>query len=214
MNIKTTAESLFNALHNAKRFKGTDPVLPVLYGVHITTRRGHLVAEATDRYMIGQVLIEKDYEGKPVDLIISNDGLSQILYQFSRKGDRLGDVTIEQGEASNTIWVHQEYPGLKKSFEVTTHEAEYPDIDLIVQDGKNNASKEQAVKTAVNPRLLRAVAGIKDHRTKLGEPGVYIQPGDGNKPVFFAHMDHDGEAWVQGVLMPLRDQHLPDLKTF
>lgn len=188
--------------------------MPVLYGVHLRTLRGNLIAQATDRYMLAQVLVEKDYEGEAVDLVISGDGLGQILYQFGRKGDRLGDVTIEKGESANTVWVNQEYPGLKKSFEVTTYDGKYPDVDQIVQDAKSNANKEQAVRTAVAPRLLRAVAGVKDYRTTLGDPGVYIQPGDGNKPVFFAHMDHEANAWLQGAMMPLRDQSLPELKTF
>lgn len=212
--VTTTVENFYNALKNANRFRDHGD-RSIISGVRLYVLRGNLVVEATDRYVVAQIIVERDYSGSNIDVIINDTGVRRILRQFSRRMDREGMLTISKEWNSNTLWVSQQQPGFRKSFEVVEASGEWPQLDGLVANAKANPYKPAATvaespdgqslaQAAFNPTYLWSIAGVTDYRKQPdGIGSVYIQPGDPGKPVFFA-LGVDDVTWLQGAIMPMR----------
>lgn len=207
--INTTTDNLYNALKNVSRFRSNDPTLPSLYGVHMYVRNSNLIMEATDRYAIAQVVVEYVYTGPAVDVIITGDSVRGILRQFGRIMDRGDDVTITlpvEDELDQTMWITQTKPGMTRSFQINLYtNSGFPNVGELVdaarEDVKDGGTASHA---GIQPKLLWAMAGVKDYRSNAGVETVFIQPGSKpHKPMFFGH-EHDQELWIQGLVMPMR----------
>lgn len=219
--VTTTVENFYNALKNANRFRD-HTYRSIISGVRLYVLRGHLIVEATDRYVLAQILVERNFEGSNIDVVINGDGVRRILRQFSRRMDREGMLTISKEWNSNTLWVSQQQPGFRKSFEVVTDAGEWPQmLDKVIADAKANPYNptkspdvQPVAQATFNPTYLWAIAGVTDYRKQPdGGASVYIQPGDFGEPAFFALGVAD-MTWLQGVIMPMRQPDGAQVDTF
>lgn len=164
--ISVDRDELLYAINTAKGFAAKDPYVKVLNLVHVRTDADWLIVEATDRYKVVQIRLDRNGEGEvegsiPLGLVPAVVAHLKSLpavpaeVELGRDGDSfsVGDIKCPQGE--------EEFPAVSKLFP-----------DELPEGGRFSLNDQ-------NMKLFSLIK--KRSRTDQSVVSIYAQP-DG-KPV-------------------------------
>lgn len=193
---------LRRCLETTLPFASPDDMLPSVNAVRLRTRRGHLVAEATDRIVVGIYRLPIDSKVE-FDALIPRASVRQILSMF--KPTRAAwdqtqvQLTISQNANTNTtqLRIHSHRGELLSAAEldckwdlITTTP---PPLDRVIAQAL--ADKPEATTYAVRPELLAKFTGVLPKHTPL-----LVRAGRANGPIVLSTPEND----FLGAIMPIR----------
>lgn len=211
ITVTVPALDVINALKNAAPFAEKNGFAPILSGIHLVVRDGQLLAEATDRYKVGQIKIGKpedvahlsDDDGRGVSLGVVPAGdvkaIEAALKSPMKNGPEFSaTITVEDG----IMTFECEFSGGRaRPFLIS---GEFPSVHKLFEGEVGDAGH-----VAINPVHLKVATGLTDHRVtaaKRRDHALTMRQQGGpynNKPMIFTATTDTGEAWARSMVMPL-----------
>jgi hypothetical protein len=192
------AKDLHRIIFEALGFAGRDPTLPAVNAIYVESTSTHLVAVATDRFILGASATP--YEGWPFEVAIALEYVPLLLKATAGRANRLAPVEVSVSPKGRRLKVDMSY-GLGLSIPTMgDYDPErFPKWKTLLAE-KRNVGSGTYFNTLINPAKLGAF-------TKLKADCLSIKAAAPNQPIMITARDD-----FIGLAMPIRSDSKPEWK--
>ena len=187
--------SILAALASVSASASTDKFRPLLTNIHLFTRDGEIIAEATDSYTLARVSMPVEASAD-LDVLVSAKWLTDSLKSFKPSGKRRVDILV--GVMDDTISL----TGEGKTLSTLVAEGKFPGIDHLIPAEANYKTELGSFQASFLSRMAHVLPSLN----KKDESTWSCISMSATSPSLWRRVQHVGDHTFTGLFlqMPVR----------